>query len=296
MVVSDERIVDHIREVLVGVARDVTLVGVAEHRIEKNAYTAGFNQNAGMTKVAPACSIAIVFRIWLWLLSSEERAEQLFVFAAELESFAESRQCGGLVLHSRQGVHFFTGERHLQMDCIAAIEPGRAEDEWPIVSLDLRKHYALQRRVIKLALVKKRLDQTERGVIVQVINEFDISLKALWHLRVQRFQTVACAFLPQQRIELLDRTRKCNKVLPLRGRSFAEFTHFVHSIVTKVHKWTAQESWVLYGGLVSLWRLDVRVHDPQMAFSQIPRRGCWRNQMGPRVPPVHERLNHDIRL
>src|SRR5690348_14970028 len=131
-----------------------------------------------MTEVAPARSIAIVFRIWFRLLRSEEGAEQLLVFTAKFESLAQSRQCGGLVLHSRQGIYFFAGERHLQMNCIAAIEPGRAEDERPIVSLDLGKHYALQRRVIEFALVKKRLDQPKRGMIVQVVNQFDISLEA----------------------------------------------------------------------------------------------------------------------
>src|SRR5215475_5475214 len=108
------------------------------------------------------------------------------------------------------------------MNCIAAIKPRCAEDEWPIVSLDLGEHYTLQRRVIELALVKKRLDQTERGMIVQVVNEFDISLQALGHFGVQRFQTEACAFFAEHCIELLDRGRQFNEIFPLRHGAIAE--------------------------------------------------------------------------
>ena len=98
MIVSDERIVDHIGKVLVGIARDVTLVGVAEDRIEENAHPSRLNQNAGVTEVAPTRSIAFVFRIWFRLLGSEKRPEQLFVFAAEFERF------GNLARRRRDGI------------------------------------------------------------------------------------------------------------------------------------------------------------------------------------------------
>ena len=54
VVMRDQHVIDHLRQIQVGIPRDVALVGIAQHRIKQHVYAAGFNQNACMPEVTPA--------------------------------------------------------------------------------------------------------------------------------------------------------------------------------------------------------------------------------------------------
>src|SRR5205807_9518515 len=119
---------------------------------------------------------------------------------------------------------------------IASIESGRAEYKGAVVAADLGQHHALHRSVIELASVKKRLNQTEGWMIVQVVNQFDVPLKILRHLGIERFQAVTCSLFAQHRIELFDRAREFEQFFSLRESAFAELLNLFHLIPAEIHK------------------------------------------------------------
>src|SRR5882762_3185019 len=133
VIVGDQNVIDYRRQVLVGVARDVVFVGVAEHRVHQNADTGGFHQDAGVTEVTPARAGAVVFWIRLGSLRRRRRLEADSLRAFYFKSFLNFREGGGSVFEAEQEVIFFAGEGEIELYSVAFGEAGSAEHERAIV-------------------------------------------------------------------------------------------------------------------------------------------------------------------
>ncbi len=179
MVVRDQDVIDHFRKIVVGVARNVALIRVAEHRIEQHADILGLKQNAGVPEIAPACAFAFVFLRRAAASRASERSETRCASShSDSVLRGRDRTKPAAVFIRKRAVDLFARKRNLQLDRVALIQSRRAQHKGPVVARDFRKHQALQRIVIRRALVEKRLDQPEGRMIIQIIDQLDIALKA----------------------------------------------------------------------------------------------------------------------
>ena len=67
MIMGDEGIIDHLRQIGIRVARNLSLVDIAEHGIQQNGRGRRLHKNAGVAEIAPAGGgpfISLVARRW----------------------------------------------------------------------------------------------------------------------------------------------------------------------------------------------------------------------------------------
>src|SRR5262249_2448593 len=153
---------------------------------------------------APACARPVVLGIGARRLARQKRAEQVGVAVDETERMANLVEGARLALHPKQLVIALAGERDLQLDRIALVEAGRAADERTVVAADLSQGDALAGLVVERAAIEQGLDQAERRLVVEVVDDLDIALQAVGDLRIETFEAVTLGLLAQDRIELLD--------------------------------------------------------------------------------------------
>src|SRR5262245_35081698 len=82
MIVSNQDKINLLRQVLVRVSRDVTLVRIAKHRIKENAYAGGLDQDASMPEVAPPDACSFVLAIRRRLVPRQKRFQESIVFVS----------------------------------------------------------------------------------------------------------------------------------------------------------------------------------------------------------------------
>src|SRR5215831_20042966 len=115
----------------------------------------------------------------------------------------------------------------MEMQQVLAFKTWRAEDKRTIVATDERQHEALGRPVIVFRAIEKRLEQLERGVMIQVIYEFHVAFKKLGDFSIQRLQTVALGLRLQQLIDFCQRFRKLERVRAIALRPVPKRLDFI---------------------------------------------------------------------
>ena len=296
MIVRDERVVDAVRQIGVGVSRDVRLVGVAEDRIEQDADLARLDQDAGVTEVAPADAAAVVRRVGRRRLVGEEGPADLGLAVLESQLTADPGPRARARLEPEQAVDALVVERPRQIDRAGRVEPRRAEHERPIVAGRDRQHHRLRRRIVEVAAVQERLDQPERRVVAEVVGELDVAAQDLGHLRIERRQRMPLRGRAQQLVEPDQRGRQLEQPRALGLDLVTQRFDLVDALAVVVDERTAHHLGIAHRGGVHLRRVDVGVHDLQMAIGDVARRGRRRDEMGPGVPAIEERLDLHVRL
>src|SRR5579859_4260788 len=91
MIMGDQHIIDLLRQVGIGIARDVTFVGIAELRIKQHRNAVGFNENASVAEIPPAHSRAGIGHIGRWRFGSQEGLEEAVLRISRLHYFFDYR-------------------------------------------------------------------------------------------------------------------------------------------------------------------------------------------------------------
>jgi hypothetical protein len=76
----------------------------------------------------------------------------------------------------------------------------------------------------------------------------------------------------------------------------AQRADVVDSLAAAVDERASEHARILHRRRVHVWRRDIRIHDLEVALGQVARRGRRRDQMRPRVPLIHQRLDLHVRL
>src|ERR1700754_4107848 len=136
------------------------------------------------------------------------------------------------------------------------------------------------------ALVKKTFDEAHRGVLVQIVDEFDISTERLGDFLVKRFERKASSLFTENRVESLDGLSKLNNVRLLLLRPLQQRVDLVRLVGPVIDKWATEVCWILQSRDVQLRRCNERLHDFQVQIGDIHRRSGRRDEVGPCVPLV----------
>src|SRR5579859_556128 len=89
-------------------------------------------------------------------------------------------------LQTKEMVELLAGKRDLQAKRIfAVLESWCAQDKGAIVAVNFREDETLQAAIVVGALVEEGLNQTKRRVVIQVINQLDITLQLVGNFRVE---------------------------------------------------------------------------------------------------------------
>jgi hypothetical protein len=73
---------------------------------------------------------------------------------------------------------------NFKMKRVIRVQARGAQDKWPVVAPQDLQHQALQRIIIKLTSVNERLNEAKRGMIIQVVCQFYITLQYFRHFGI----------------------------------------------------------------------------------------------------------------
>ena len=294
MVVGDQGEVDPVGQVFVGVAGDVALVGVAEHGIEEDAHARRLDQDAGVAEVAPPHPVALVGLVGAWRLRGQQPGEPLVELVLQAQRLLDVGEGLRHPLHLEQLVDPGMPEGPPQLHVALFGQPRRAEDERPVVPVDQRQHQALGRLLVMGAAVEQRLDEPDRGLVVEVVDQLHEAPQPFRDAGVERLEGEAPGLLAQQVVELLDGRRELEEVPPVPFRPRDQLLDLRDPRLLVVDEGPAQHGRVLHRGRMDLRRLDVGLHDLEVPAHDVHGQRGGRDQVRPRVPTVDQRLHDDV--
>src|SRR5580698_4173674 len=207
MVMRNQHAIDHFGQILIGIARDVVLVGVAEHGVGQNAGASSFKQDAGMAKISPSGGAAVIGLIFSGRTRTQETRKHLVVLIAQAQPVFDLRKRRWSVFQLEKEVDLVASKRNGEMHISLLLKSRGAKHKWPVIARDEREHNALQLRIVEVARVQERLQQSKRDVVVQVIHQFHVSLKKVGNNGIKWFKRVPLGIRTEHRIELADGLR-----------------------------------------------------------------------------------------
>ena len=248
-----------------------------------------------MAEISPPRARSVVPRIGGRLPLGEEGAQDVVLLVGGAQELLDRRERRGAGPQGEEPVELLALERQGPFQGAVVVQPRRAEHERPVVAIDRREPEALHGAIVVLAPVEQRLQQAEGGVVVQVVDQLHVSLERPGHPLVKPFERVARGVLAEQGVEIGDRPREAEQVGPVGRRPVSERPDLLDPASAELHERAAQELPVLDGRSVGVGGVDVRLHDPEMPLRDVPRRRGRGDEVGPRIPPVHQRLQEDVR-
>ena len=109
---------------------------------------------------------------------------------------------------TKQVVELLASKRDLQTKRVLGVfQAWRAEDKGTIVAINFSEHDTLQTAVEIGALIEQRLDQTKRSVIIEIVNELDITLQFFGDFAIERLEACTRSLLAQEIVLALNRAR-----------------------------------------------------------------------------------------
>src|SRR5260221_13787877 len=90
----------------------------------------------------------------------------------KLSYFRPRLRCG---FEAEDPIDFRLIKREVEMQATVAVQARCAEHKWAVVRSQEREHHTLSRSIVIATAIEQMLKHTERGVIVTIVNEFDVS-------------------------------------------------------------------------------------------------------------------------
>ena len=171
-----------------------------------------------------------------------------------------------------------------------------AEGERALVPVGLVDREALGRGVVIIAAVQERLVEAIRGLVQEIVRELHVSPERLRDPGVERVEAVAVRLLLQQVEELTDRPGELDEAPLFSQRAVPQPLDADRPILGIVDERSALHLRILRRIGMELGRLEVRIHDPQVAPHHVHGEGRRGDQLGPCIPALDDGLGDHVSL
>src|ERR1700688_2868789 len=131
-------------------------------------------------------------------------------------------------------------------------------------------------------------------MVVEVVNQLDITLQPVGNFSIERVEACAASLLAQEIVQAIDSLGERNQGSTNLQGSLLDLFDLLDTALLEVHERAAKKLGIFHRSFVRFRGLDVGLHNFQVPPGEIPSKGRRGNQMSPRVPAIHERFRDDI--